>query len=150
MINVLLTDDDKDDCLLFKEALESLELQTSLTIVHNGEELMELLAENSGKPFDVLFLDLNMPRKNGFTSLVEIQNDTRFSNLPVIIISTSYDESSADRLYNSGAKYYISKPVDFSLFRKVIRRALELIVANNVAQPAREKFLLNNSKTILE
>ena len=66
---ILLADDDKNDQLLFKEALEELPVTTHLASVENGEQLMQLL--NDGKELlpDILFLDLNMPRKNGFTCL---------------------------------------------------------------------------------
>ncbi|HET6557941.1 MAG TPA: hypothetical protein VFG54_11545, partial [Prolixibacteraceae bacterium] len=62
--HVLLADDDKADCLHFKEALEELPVSARLTIVHNGEQLIEQLTKKGNKLPDVLFLDLNMPRKN--------------------------------------------------------------------------------------
>lgn len=62
-INILLADDDKADCLLFKEALEELPVSASLTMVHDGEQLVEELTKEGNKLPDVLFLDLNMPRK---------------------------------------------------------------------------------------
>ena len=71
---ILLADDDTDDCIFFKEALDELLLPTKLMTVHDGEQLMHLLANESTELPDVLFLDLNMPRKNGFECLEEIKS----------------------------------------------------------------------------
>jgi len=62
-MKILLADDDIDDCFFFEKALEELQLSTHLTIVHDGQQLMNYLSENSKNLPDVLFLDLNMPRK---------------------------------------------------------------------------------------
>ena len=148
-INILLADDDKDDCLFFKEALEELQLQTKLTIVYDGGQLMQLLTKNSGELFHVLFLDLNMPRKNGFACLEEIKSSERLKALPVIIFSTSYDENIANQLFKNGAQHYICKPADFSQLKKVIQQALTLVSGKNILQPRKENFLLNNLKSIL-
>ena len=147
--NILLADDDKDDCMFFKEALEELPLQTKFTAVHDGEQLMELLTENSKEIFHVLFLDLNMPRKNGFACLTEIKRSEKLKSLPVIIFSTSYDESFADLLYINGAHHYICKPSDFSQLKKVIHQAITLVVKENNIQPPKESFFLSNLNAIL-
>lgn len=88
--HILLADDDNDDCLLFKDALGDLPLATHLTIVRDGEQLMLLLNAKEELP-DVLFLDLNMPRRNGFDCLSEIKENEKLRSLPVIIFSTSFD-----------------------------------------------------------
>jgi CheY-like chemotaxis protein len=89
-INILLADDDKADCLLFKDALEELPVSANLTIVHNGEQVIEELTKKGSKLPDVLFLDLNMPRKNGFASLGEIKRSTN-CRTSGCYISTSSD-----------------------------------------------------------
>jgi CheY-like chemotaxis protein len=151
-IKILLADDDRDDCLFFKEALEELRLTTQLitqlTMVHDGEQLMRLLKKTAGLPH-VLFLDLNMPRKNGFTCLQEIKSDDNLTHLPIIIYSTSFDKIVADRLYQNGAQYYICKPTDFSNLKKVIYMAVTLSTEKNHSQPPRENFSLSNLKAIL-
>ena len=147
-INILLADDDIDDCIFFKEALEELQLDTNFTNVHNGEQLMKLLQKSTSELPDILFLDLNMPRKNGLSCLTEIKHNKRLKQLPVIIFSTSFDENIADLLFKHGAQYYICKPADFALLKKVIHQALILTKETN-SQPTRENFLLNNFKTIL-
>src|ERR1035437_8839540 len=141
---LLLADDDKDDCLFFKEALDELPITAKLTTVHDGEELMRLLEEEKFEPPPphVLFLDLNMPRKNGFEVLSELKLDEKLKKLPVIIFSTSYEPDVANLLYKKGAHYYIRKPADFSQLKKVIYQALVLATEDNMTQPAQENFVI--------
>lgn len=151
-LNLLLADDDKDDCLLFKEAMEELQLPITLATVHNGEQLMENLEENTDQLPDVLFLDLNMPRKNGFTCLEEIKSTPRLKQLPIIIISTSFDKNIAEQLYNKGAQYYICKPADFTNLKIVIHEALTRVMHDGACggtpQPSRENFVLSAFKSV--
>ena len=71
-IQLLLADDDNDDCMLFQEALSELHYNINLSIVNDGEELMNFLKEHRNFS-GILFLDLNMPRKNGIECLTEIK-----------------------------------------------------------------------------
>ena len=141
---LLLADDDKDDCLFFKEALEELPVTAELIIVHDGEQLMRLLGERTTDPPPphVLFLDLNMPRKNGFEVLSELKLDEKLQKLPVIIFSTSFAEDVANQLYKNGAHYYIRKPADFSQLKKLIYQAVMLATEETMIQPAIENFVL--------
>ena len=142
LLHILLTDDDSDDCMLFEEVLNDLALATSLTIAHDGEQCMKLLNQNQSILPNVLFLDLNMPRKNGYECLSEIKLIDRLKNLPVIIFSTSLNHDVVDMLYQNGANYYIRKPGDFNKLKNVISKAVTLISQNEVAQPVRDKFIL--------
>jgi CheY-like chemotaxis protein len=148
-INILLADDDQTDCLLFKSALEELPVSAQLTIVHNGEQVMELLTKKGNKLPDVLFLDLNMPRKNGFTSLGEIKRSSELQNLPVIIFSTASDVETVKNVFRDAAHYYISKPVDFLQLKKVIYEALTLISQENNPLPLEEKFMITGDSIII-
>jgi CheY-like chemotaxis protein len=139
---VLLADDDKDDCLLFQEALEELPLSTHLTIVHDGDQLMKLLLTSTNQLPQVLFLDLNMPRKNGSECLAEIKSNKVLSQLSVIIISTSSEQEIVNLMYKNGAQYYIRKPSEFSLIKKVIHQALTNIAAGNLEQPEKKDFVI--------
>lgn len=141
--NLLLADDDEDDCAFFKEALEELLLPVSLVTVNDGVQLMDFLADKSAANLpDILFLDLNMPRKNGFECLTEIKKIDRLQKLPVIIFSTSLDMNIVDTVYEKGALYYIRKPGDFSKLKKVIGNALAITAENNFKQPVKEHFIL--------
>ncbi len=140
--NLLLADDDKDDCLFFRDALEELPVQAELTTVHNGEQLMQLLGESKDTLPHVLFLDLNMPRKNGFECLSELKLDDRLKSLPVIIFSTSFEQDVVNLLYKKGGQYYIRKPAEFSQLKNVILEALTLIAEGKTSQPDRDQFVI--------
>jgi len=141
-LNLLLADDDMDDCTFFKEALEDLSVTASLTTVSNGVELMHLLNSKPGDLPDLLFLDLNMPRKNGFECLSEIKLSHKLKHLPVIIFSTSLDLEVVNLLYEKGARYYIRKPAEFSKLKEVIRETLIITAQKNELQPSKDKFIL--------
>jgi len=148
-INILLADDDKADCLLFKEALDELPVSAVLTTVHDGEELIELISKKRNELPDVLFLDLNMPRKNGFATLGEIKRNTDLQNLPVIIFSTASDVDTVKNVFRNAAHYYICKPPDFSQLKKVIYEALTLITQENNLLPLQEKFMITGDSVII-
>lgn len=140
--NLLLADDDSDDCLFFKEALEELPVDASLSTVNDGVQLMDFLSSNSRNLPDALFLDLNMPRKSGLECLTEIKVTDNLKHLPIIIFSTSLDLDVVDSLYEKGANYYIRKPGDFSALKKVIFEAITLTNNANSKHPNREEFIL--------
>ena len=141
-LNVLLADDDIDDCIFFKDALGELLLSTNLTTVNDGEQLMQLLTnETNGLPH-ILFLDLNMPRKNGFECLSEIKQNKKLKELPVIILSTSFEMEVVNLLYKNGAQYFIRKPSEFSQFKIIIQQSLVSIAQETISQPTRENFVI--------
>ncbi|MEO7975627.1 response regulator [Flavobacterium sp.] len=141
--NLLLADDDEDDCDFFREALNELPITYSLITVNDGVELMSFLSDKSENSLpDILFLDLNMPRKNGFECLTEIKQNKKLQPLSVIIFSTSLDVNIVDTMYENGAIYYIRKPGDYSKLKKVIGNALALISGKKMKQPEREQFIL--------
>jgi len=121
--NILLADDDDDDRLLFTDVLREYSIDSHLTFAHNGEHLMTLL--RSGKLPDVLFLDLNMPLKNGIECLEEIRGDEKLKDLPVVIFSTSSHPGTINQMYEIGAHLYVRKPNDFNALRKVISEVLK-------------------------
>ena len=141
-MNILLADDDTDDCMFFKEALKELFLPTALTAVHDGEQLMELLTSSTTELPHVLFLDLNMPRKNGFECLSEIKLNEKLNGIPVIIFSTSFELETVNRLHKSGALYYIRKPSQYSQFKSLIQQSLTYIAQAMIEQPNRDNFVL--------
>ena len=125
-IHILLAEDDQDDCLFFEKALKELSIDATLKIANNGEDLMQLLTNETTKIPDVIFLDINMPRKSGTECLEEIRQNERLKNLPIIMISTSNDPQKITRRFKIGANIYIHKPKDFSQLKLVIQHALPL------------------------
>ena len=143
-MNIFIADDDTDDCSFFEEALQDLSVDTQLTIVNDGEELMTKLDEivTEPPPPHVIFLDLNMPRKNGYESLDEIRQNPRFQSIPVVIFSTSDSHEAVDKTYNQGANYYIRKPNSHAALKKVIYTVLKLDLWKQSVRTPRSKFLL--------
>ena len=141
-MNILLADDDADDRLFFKEALAGFPLSTNLTTVTDGEQLMQLLINETYDLPDILFLDLNMPRKNGFECLSEIKLNSKLSKLSVVVLSTSFVQEVVNQLYQNEAKYFIRKPSEFSQFKKIIQQTLALILQGDNSQPAKENFVI--------
>ena len=141
---ILLADDDEDDCLLFREVLNELSINSKFHTVPSGDELMKYLNETKELP-DVLFLDLNMPTLNGQDCLKAIRRQDSLNNLIVIIYSTSYDIDVAIRLQEIGADFYIRKPPEFTALKSVIHRAL-LLIKNEKGISSRhvaEHYILN-------
>ena len=116
-------------------------MATLLETVGDGEELMIYLSENSGNLPDVLFLDLNMPKKKGSECLAESKGNAKLKRLPVIMYSTAVYDDIADRLYNNGAHYYFRK-TDMVRIQNLLHHVLSLLVENNFARPPRDKFVL--------
>ncbi|HSF88834.1 MAG TPA: response regulator, partial [Saprospiraceae bacterium] len=96
-----------------------------------------------------LFLDLNMPRKNGFAALGEIKRHPELEKLPVIIISTSSKIDTIKKVFRDAAHYYICKPVDFEQLKRVIYEALNLIIQKNPPLPLQENFMITGDAVIL-
>ena len=141
-LNILLADDDIDDCAFFKKALMDCPINTDCTTVHDGEQLMKQLTNDTNELPDVVFLDLNMPRKNGFECLEEIKHNEKLKRLPVIIFSTSLEQGVINTLYQNGAQHFIRKPSDFLQFKKIIQQSITLVAQGNISQPIRNKFVL--------
>ena len=141
-LNILLADDDLDDCNFFKEALEALPVTTNLTTVNDGEQLMNYLLENTDHLPHVLFLDINMPRKNGFECLSDIKHHDKLKDLPVVMFSTSNVQDKIKILFKTGADVYIHKPSNFAQLVQVIHHALPL-AAENIFSNGKLKYILN-------
>jgi CheY-like chemotaxis protein len=140
--NILLADDDIDDRFFFNKALNSLPFQFNLSTVIDGERLMTYLFENINALPDVLYLDYNMPRKNGVECLGEIKSDPLLRHLPVIIYSTYLDETMADKLYAMGAHYYVRKS-DLAELKLILQFVLTQLAEKKFVRPPIKQFILS-------
>jgi CheY-like chemotaxis protein len=147
-LTILLAEDDPDDCLLFKEALNELQLNTQLRTVGDGEQLMQLLTGQDPLP-DLLFMDINMPLKNGLECLSDIRLDKHLDQLPIVIISTSADKMKTDLFHQNGAQHFIHKPNEFYKLKRLINKALQLTlppsptsIPSHRGQPNEDLFLI--------
>lgn len=123
-MQILLADDDESDRLLFQDAFEEIAIKTVVKTVNNGVQLMEYLKKEDTLIPHLLFLDLNMPRKNGLECLKEIRAIDKLKDIFIAIYSTSASEDDIEKTFMTGANIYIAKPNDFSKLVKVLDRAL--------------------------
>ncbi|HUR11540.1 MAG TPA: response regulator [Flavitalea sp.] len=123
--HIILAEDDEDDSQFFEEALKYVTDPPSLVLAKDGVELTDFLHDAEILP-DVVFLDLNMPRKNGAQCLLEIRKQKEFQHLPVVVLSTSNNADIIEKMYESGANLYVQKPSDITSWRKTIARILKM------------------------
>lgn len=127
-ITILIADDDPDDRLMTKEALEESFLINELKFVEDGVELLEYLrrqgkfsdAQNSPRP-GIILLDLNMPKVDGREALKVIKSDPDLKSIPIVVLTTSKADEDIVKTYDLGVNCFISKPVSFSEFVSVTR-----------------------------
>ena len=117
-VMILMADDDPEDRMLAKDALEEDRLVNDLQFVEDGEELMDYLHRrgkyemlvNAQLP-GLILLDLNMPRKDGREALEEIKADPNLRRIPVVVLTTSKEEEDILRSYDLGVSGFVVKPV---------------------------------------
>jgi CheY-like chemotaxis protein len=127
-IIILYADDDPEDRMLVKDALEESRLANELHFVEDGEDLMNYL-HRRGKYVDlkdtrypgVILLDLNMPKKDGREALKEIKQDPTLRRIPVVVLTTSKAEEDIYRSYDLGVSGFIVKPVTFETLTEAIK-----------------------------
>jgi CheY-like chemotaxis protein len=126
-MNILLVEDNPGDVRLTQEALKESNLnhRLQLKVVPDGEEAL-LYLSREGKYLheetpDIIFLDLNLPRKDGREVLEEIKQSPKWKMIPVVILTTSEAEQDILKSYELHANCYITKPVDINQFIEVVK-----------------------------
>ena len=124
-LQVLLVEDNEGDVRLIKEAFQESKVDKSFSVAKDGEDALNFLykrgqySENSIRP-DIILLDINLPRKNGFEVLEQIKNDPDLKRIPVIMLSSSSSEDHIHKSYDLNANCYVTKPVDFDEYIQVV------------------------------
>lgn len=126
LINIMLADDDEDDRNFFNDAIKELKINNNLTVFKNGSELMDCLENPDTTLPHILFLDLNMPSKNGNECLREIRLNPKFKDVSIAIYSTSSAEKDIEETFVGGANIYIKKPNDFTNLKKVLKEVVNI------------------------
>ncbi len=141
-LKIVLVDDDEDDRSLFQDAIEEVDMNTSLMLFGNGQEFLDYVTL-PGQPLPhLVFLDLNMPIKNGIECLTEIRTKDNLRDLSVAIYSTSSSDNDIEQTFIKGANIYINKPNTFGKLKKVIQEVLKLNWQYHTSNLNRETFLL--------
>ncbi|MBL8796022.1 MAG: response regulator [Planctomycetia bacterium] len=121
-VEVLLVDDDPDERELSLHALRAHGVTGHIQIATDGAEALELLFGDGVRPRMIL-LDLNMPRVDGLEVLRQVKADARTRTIPVVLLTSSQQESDLLRGYELGVNSYLVKPVDFQEYTAVVRQA---------------------------
>ncbi|MCE6989392.1 response regulator [Dyadobacter sp. CY323] len=138
--SIFLADDDEDDLMLFEDALREVSNSAELTTASDGVELINLMETTVPPPPDLIFLDLNMPRKNGFECLEQIRNTKAWEGIPIVIFSTTGQEEMVQQVHEKGASYFIRKPGSFPKLKQAIKQILDIDWAKHSWKPAPENF----------
>ena len=136
-VTLFYADDDADDLDFFRDVTEAIDKNIEVFTHDNGNELLVAVKNPPPSPH-IIFLDLNMPGKDGFEVLRELKTSEEYKNIPVVIFSTSNDQKNILRSKELGANLYITKPNSFAKFRKSIEHTLS--INWDVFKPSLESF----------
>ncbi len=142
-VKVLLADDDKDDQEIFQEALNETQIPNELTTVNNGMELMENLKDPLTPNPDIVFMDINMPVKDGKQVLAEIKADENLKDIPTVILSTSQNEKDVAESFEAGANLYVPKPYSFRNFIALLKKIFSLKWTGELLRPLKKTFFMS-------
>jgi CheY-like chemotaxis protein len=121
--DLLIADDDHDDQLILQEVIAEFSTEIKTRCVSDGRQLMDAL-KNQPLP-DLLFLDLNMPYKNGVQCLAELRQLERCKDLPVVVFSTSSNAKDISHCFDNGAQLFFSKPWGIDLYKELVHTILQ-------------------------
>jgi CheY-like chemotaxis protein len=136
--HLIIADDDEDDQMLLKEAIQEHSDSIELTIISDGKQLMNFL--NKGNTADLILLDLNMPYKNGTECLMEIKANEQLRHIPIVILSTSRNARDIELCFNFGANLFFTKPCSFLSLKVLIRSILSMDWSSFKTITSKQKF----------
>jgi CheY-like chemotaxis protein len=119
---ILLAEDDDDDAMFFESAVREVDPTSQVVRFVDGLDLINNIA--STKRPSILFLDINMPRMNGYECLRRLRNNSVYQELPIVIFSTAGPTDLIRKLYEAGANHFIVKPNEFNQWKSIIENAL--------------------------
>ncbi|CAM3574433.1 response regulator [Zobellia roscoffensis] len=141
LLNIVLADDDEDDRMLFSEAIDEISIKTNLSLFNHGQELMDYLTLPNTVLPNLIFLDLNMPIKNGMQCLKEIRQNPNLKDLCIAIYSTSSSEKDVEETFLNGANIYLNKPNNFVKLQSSVERILQLNWQYHTSNLNKDTFL---------
>ena len=136
---IVIADDDEDDIFLLDTSIKAINPDINITTARNGLKLLMIL--NNLKP-DIIFLDINMPVKDGLECLRELRANEKLSGTRVVIYSTSNNTAEIELSYNLGADYYFIKPDLQSKLNSMLAKLFTDHGLLNNIKPHRDQFVL--------
>ena len=124
---IFIADDDEDDRMLFLDALEDLNLPAAVKAACDGQELLNTLEKTADRLPDIIFLDINMPIKNGFDCLAEIRSrEDALKEVKIIMLSTSKSPDNIELCHKLGADLYAVEPSSFQGLNDLLQKVFEM------------------------
>ena len=111
---------------MLADAIKSVRKNFALVHVDNGEQLMDYLSRCNGNSPHLIFLDLNMPKKNGLACLEEIRANPIFKDTAVAVYSASSSDDDIESAFVAGANIFITKPNSFEALQKIVADTLSI------------------------
>ena len=142
-IHILLADDSPDEHFLFMHTIKGIDTNVTISTVNNGEELINKLEKKGAEMPDIIFLDINMPLKNGKESLADIRSSEKLKDLTVVIYSTSDERRDIEETFALGADLYIKKPQDFIELEDVLAGVLKLYRTKGIKRTPKDTYLFS-------
>jgi CheY-like chemotaxis protein len=138
--NIIFVDDDEDDRMVFRDMIQELYPEVLYNEFSSAEEVLSYLDCDYILCPDLVFLDINMPLKDGFHVLRNIKKKERLKNIPVVIFSTSKNPADMEKAKKLGAVGFAVKPSEISTFTEVIKTAADKILF--AASPAKNLIMM--------
>jgi CheY-like chemotaxis protein len=120
--SLLLVEDDRVDAMTVRRSLRELEAPNPLHHVTDGEAALAFLRDPANERPGLILLDINMPRMNGIEFLAHMKGDAALSSIPVVVLTTSKDETDRFNTFSKNVAGYMVKPVDYDQFVEVMRK----------------------------
>jgi len=142
-LRILFVDDEEDDLLFFKEALDRLNISYKLSAAQSCQGVFGHI--DSEEVFDIIFLDINMPVMDGKACLKAIKSNDQYKDVPVIIFTVSTSREDIDEVYNAGAHYYLIKPHAQINFVAALKMIFNIDWNGLQPKPEMNEFVINFS-----
>ena len=127
-LHIIIAEDDPDDGMLVVESFEKNEDYNKVSLVKNGQELVDFLRENPNDIPDVILTDINMPIMNGIEALIEIMDDAKYKSIPCFVYSTSINPIYEARFKELGVKGFLIKPFSLEEFDEIPKKIISILV----------------------
>lgn len=137
---ILLAEDDRDDVFVFELALKEIEQPVIMKVAQDGDRLFELLKESIP---DVLFLDINMPCRDGLACIIELRKNKQYDNMPVIMYTSMKDSKYIDECYRNGANFYLIKANRLQDLVENLKKIFAVNWKKMMFYPPKQQFVLS-------